>query len=49
MLEILQSKFADEINRYGITDVKKVNGDIIVTSIERIPWDLYESIRIELS
>ena len=49
MLEILQSKFADEIKWYGITDVKKVNGDVIITSIERIPWDLYESIKLELA
>lgn len=48
MLEKLQSKFADEIKRYGITDVKKVNGEVIITSLERIPWELYESIKIEL-
>lgn len=48
MLEKLQSKFSDEIKRYGITDVKKVNGEVIITSVERIPWELYESIKIEL-
>ena len=49
MLELLQQKFAAEIAAYGITDVRRVNGEIIITSRERIPLELYESIKIELA
>jgi hypothetical protein len=48
MLEKLQAKFAAEIVRYGITDVVKINGDVRITSRERIPWELFESIKCEL-
>lgn len=49
MLEKLKEKFQQEIKQYGITDVKRDTvGDLLITSTERIPWELYESIKLEL-
>lgn len=48
LLSKLQSKFSAEIKQYGITEVKVTNGNVEVTSQDRIPWELFESIKLEL-
>jgi len=47
-LSKLQSKFSEEIKRYGITEVTVISGIVEIRSLERIPWELFESIKCEL-
>lgn len=48
LLSKLQAKFSQEIKRYRITEVTIQNGNIEIRSEDRIPWELYESIKLEL-
>ena len=49
LLPKLQEKFASEIKRYGITEVTKdAAGNVHVRSLDRITWELFESIKLEL-
>lgn len=48
LIDKLQSKYASDIKRYGITEVTIVNGKVDVKSTDPIPYDLYYSFEIYL-
>jgi len=47
-LSKLQTKFSEEIKRYQITEITVISGTVEITAKERIPWELFESIKCEL-
>lgn len=49
LIEKLESKFSKEIKRYGIKRVFKEDNTVTYESDERLPWELFESIKLELS
>lgn len=48
LLTELQSKYANEIKRYGITSVIVSDGRVYVESAEKLPYELFNSIECYL-
>ena len=49
LIDKLQSKFSKEIKRYGIKRVFKEENTVTYESDELLPWELFESIKLELA
>lgn len=49
LIDNLQAKFSQEIKRYGIKRVFKEENTVTFESEEQLPWELFESIKLELA